>query len=243
MHAGSAAILEARDTLRAHHPTEASMKLYYSPLACSTATRIALYEAGAEPELVEVDGRTKQTSEGGDYRKIHGLGLVPALRADDGELIVENAAVLQYVADRFPEAQLAPRDPSGRRKLHQWLCFIGTELHKAVYVPLLDRNAPEAVKQYAFGHAAPRLSWLSEQLSGRDYLLDQFSVADAYLFAVLNWSVVTPIRLEQWPVLAAYMQRMHARPAVARAFEEEKNAWLAELQRRGESLPAAVTAA
>src|SRR5262249_30087315 len=107
-----------------------SMKLYFSPLACSLATRVALYEAGADAQYVEVDPKTKTTEDGRDYRAVHALGLVPALDLGDGEVLTENAAVLQYVAERFPDAGLAPRDARGRARLQQLLCFIGTELHK-----------------------------------------------------------------------------------------------------------------
>lgn len=171
------------------------MKLYFSPLACSLATRIALYEAGAEAQFVEVDGKTKRTSDDSDFQRINGLGLVPVLVADDGRVLTENAAILPFVADRFPAAALAPTDPDGRTRLHQWLSFIGTELHKSVFVPLLDETAPEAVKAYALARAPKRLDWLATKLEGRSYLLDTLSVADAYLFAVLNWSAVTPIRI------------------------------------------------
>ncbi|WP_437995516.1 glutathione binding-like protein [Sorangium sp. So ce185] len=214
------------------------MKLYFSPLACSLATRIALYEAGAEASFVEVDPKTKRTEDGADFRAVHPLGLVPALEIEGGEILTENAAILQLVADRSPEAGLAPRDPLGRARLQQWLCFIGTELHKAVYVPLLDKAAPAEVKGYALAKADARLGWVAGRLEGREFLLDRFSVADAYLFAVLNWSSVTPVDLNAWPALRAYQARLRARPSVARAFDEEWARFVRETQRHGESLPA-----
>ncbi len=114
------------------------MDLYFSPLACSMASRIALYEADAPARFIEVDPKTKRTLEGEDFLTVNPLGLVPAIRTDDGEVLTENAAILQYIADHFPSAALAPRTGMARSRLHQWLCFIGTELHKAVFVPLLD---------------------------------------------------------------------------------------------------------
>ena len=207
------------------------MKLYFSPLACSLATRIALYEAGADATFVEVDLKTKRTQDGVDFRTIHALGLVPTLVMDNGEILTENAAILQHVADQFPDSGLAPRDPLGRSRLHQWLCFIGTELHKALYVPVLDRNAPEAVKTYALAKAPSRLSWVSAGLDQREYLLDRFTVADAYLSAILNWSTVAPVDLRPWPVIGSYLKRMQARPAVARAMSEEKKLYAVELAR------------
>jgi glutathione S-transferase len=207
------------------------MKLYYSPLACSLASRIAVYEAEAETTFVEVDAHTKTTSDGADFRAINPLGLVPTLVMDDGSTLTENAAILQYIADRFPNASLAPRDPAGRSRLHQWLSFIGTELHKALYVPLLTPSAPEGAKAFALSKAQTRLSWVATMLDGRDYALGAFSVADAYLFAVLNWSRVTPVDLTPWPTITNYQQRLMTRPAVARAFSEERQLFAAEQAR------------
>src|SRR5262249_3892311 len=114
------------------------MDLYFSPLACSMATRIALYEAGAEAHFVEVDTKAKRTRDGADYWRINRLGLVRVTRPDDGELLPENAAILQSVAARYPAAPLAPPAGMDRSRLQQWLCFIGTELHKTLFVPRLD---------------------------------------------------------------------------------------------------------
>src|SRR3954447_2476547 len=124
------------------------MKLYFSPLACSLATRIALYEAGAQATFEEIDAQTKITASGRNLNDIHPLGLVPTLELDDGEVLSENAAVLQYVARSYPEAQLAPTDARGLRRLQQLLCFIGTELHKSVFTPLLAKRAGSDVKSY-----------------------------------------------------------------------------------------------
>lgn len=197
------------------------MQLYFSPLACSMATRIALYEAGADADFVKVDGKTKLTSAQQSYLEINPLGLVPALAIGDGQVLTENAAILQYVAASFPDARLAPSDTLGRARLQQWLCFIGTELHKAVFGPLLDRNASDAVRAYALELSAPRLDLLERHLAGRDFLLDGFSVADAYLVTVLGWTPATPLDLAKWPALQAYVARLRARPSIARALAEE----------------------
>lgn len=207
------------------------MDLYFSPMACSLATRISLYEAGADANFIEVDPRTKLLPGGEDFRQVNPLGLVPVLRTDDGELLTENAAILQYVADRFPLAHLAPESDLGRTRLQQWLCFIGTELHKPVFGPLLDKKAPEVVKAYALEKAPPRLDHLDRHLSNREFLLDHFTVADAYLLAVLNWTAVTPIELPRWPALASFATRMRERPSVARAISEERRLYAAELAR------------
>ncbi len=198
------------------------MKLYFSPLACSLASRIACYEAGADVTFVEVDTKTQRTRDGADYRAVHPLGLVPALVLDDGTLLTENAAVLQHLADRFPEAGLAPRDASGRARLQQMLSFVGTELHKALYVPLLDKKAPEGAKAYALSKAPSRLEWLARQLEGGPYAIGAFSVADAYLHAVLNWSMVTPVDLSPYRAITEYQARVKERPSVRRAFSEER---------------------
>lgn len=197
------------------------MKLYFSPLACSLATRIALYEAGADATFDEVDPKTKRTASGRDFRELHPLGLVPTLELPNGKLLTENAAVLQYVARAFPGAELAPTDPDGTAQLQRWLCFIGTELHKALFTPLLKKHVGPDAKQHALGLADSRLGYVEQHLAGREFLLERFSVADAYLFTILNWSRATPVDLKAWPALSAYHARLRERPCFARAFAEE----------------------
>jgi glutathione S-transferase len=211
------------------------MQLYFLPLACSMATRIALDEAGAPAEYIEVDAGTKRLPDGRAFKEVHPLGLVPTLRTDDGELISENAAVLQYVARRFPEARLGAGDEREEARLQQWLCFIGTELHKALFVPLLDHKAPEAVKTYALEKGRSRLDYLEQALSGREFVLDRFTIIDAYLAAVLNWSMVTPVQLSKWPAIQSYLGKLRDRPSVARAVAEEMALYMAERSRRPSS--------
>ncbi|KJC33801.1 glutathione S-transferase [Bradyrhizobium sp. LTSP885] len=209
------------------------MDLYFSPLACSMATRVALYEAGEQANFLEVDPKTKRVqTDGSDFTKINPLGLVPTLRTDDGVVLTENAAILQYVADRFPQAGLGPTSGAERPRLHQWLCFIGTELHKGLFVPVLDKKAPAEVKTYVLGRYLSRLDYLEDHLKGREYLLDHFSVADAYLVTVINWTMATPpIELAKWPALKAYFDRLRTRPSVAKAIAEEFELYKAELAR------------
>lgn len=209
------------------------MDLYFSPLACSMATRIALYEAGREANYLEVDPKTKVVQkDGSDFRNVNPLGLVPTLRTDDGAVLTENAAVLQYVADRFPQAGIGAAAGIERSRLHQWLCFIGTELHKGLFVPLLDRKAVSDVKAYVLDKNLSRLDYLENYLTGRDYLLDHFSVADAYLVTVINWTMATPpVELAKWPSVKAYYERLRARPSVAKAMAEELELYKAELAR------------
>ena len=209
------------------------MDLYFSPLACSMATRIALYEAGAPANYLEIDPKTKVVlKDGSDFASVNPLGLVPTLRTDDGLVLTENAAILQYVADHFPQAGIATGPGIERSRLHQWLCFIGTELHKGLFVPLLDKKAPPEVKAYVLEKNLSRLDYLENYLKGREYLLDHFSVADAYLVTVINWTMATPpIDLAKWPVLKAYYERLRARPSIAKAVAEEFELYKAELAR------------
>jgi glutathione S-transferase len=198
------------------------MQLYFSPMACSMATRISFYEAGANADFVAVDPKTKRTADGADFRAINPMGLVPTLRTDDGDVLTENAAILQYVADRFPDAALAPKQGLERTRLQQWLNFIGTELHKVVFAPLLSSTANEGAKQFALESAKARLDIVEQHLANREFLLDRFTVADAYLVTVLGWSIVTPVDLKLWPSLARYVARLAERPSVKRALAEER---------------------
>ncbi|MET4066969.1 glutathione S-transferase [Bradyrhizobium sp. S3.2.6] len=210
------------------------MDLYFSPLACSMATRVALYEAGAEANYLEVDPPTKKVlNDGSDFRTVNPIGLVPTLRTDEGVVLTENAAILQYVADRFPQSGLGAAAGIDRTRLHQWLCFIGTELHKGLFIPVLDRKAPQEVKAYVLEKNLSRLDYLDNYLKGRDYLLDHFSVADAYLVTVVNWTMATPpIELAKWPNVRAYYERLRTRPSIAKAIAEEFELYQVEQARK-----------
>jgi glutathione S-transferase len=207
------------------------MDLYFSPLACSMASRIALYEAGASANFIEVDPKSKRTSDGADFRGVNPLGLVPALRIDDGTLLLENAAILQFIAEQYPAAALAPANGLRRAQLQQWLSFIGTELHKALFIPLFDKTLADTTKAKVLETGERRLAYLDRHLAGREFLLDQFNVADGYLLTVLNWTIATPVNLRPWPSVESYIARMKARPAIARALKEEF-ALYAEEQKR-----------
>src|SRR5262245_15415334 len=207
------------------------MDLYFSPLACSMASRIALYEAGGNANFIEVDAKSKRTLDGVDYLTVNPLGLVPALRTDGGTLLLENAAILQFIADGHPAAGLAPSGGLPRAQLQQWLSFIGTELHKALFIPLFDKTLADSSKAKVLETGGRRLAYLDRHLAGRDVLLDEFSVADAYLFTVLNWNIATPVNLQSWPAVARYYGRMKERPAIARALKEEFALYAAEQKR------------
>src|SRR5579864_9763608 len=147
------------------------MKLYYLTGACSLASNISLREAGLKFELVKVDRHTKMTSDGADYREINPKGYVPALRLDNGEILTENDAILQYIADRNPAAKLAP--PAGtmeRYRLMEWLSFINSEVHKQ-FSPLFRQELPEDTKQYARNILSARLEYLQRTMGSRTFLM------------------------------------------------------------------------
>jgi glutathione S-transferase len=197
------------------------MELYYSPLACSLATRIALYEAGADARFHQVDTLAKRTADGADFYAVNPMGQVPVLRTDAGELLTENPVVLQYVADRFPASGLAPAGGMARYRLQQWLNFVTSELHKLVFQPLLDPTSVEGAKGFAQSKIDKRFEHLAKHLDGREFLLDRFTVADCYLVTVLNWARFVGIDLNKWPALLDYFKRVSKRPAVAKALAEE----------------------
>ena len=208
------------------------MDLYFSPVACSGATRIALYEAGAPARFHQVDNRAKRLEDGTDFLTINPMGQVPVLRTDNGELLTENPVVLQYVADQYPESGLAPKDSLQRYRLQQWLNFVTSELHKLVFTPLLSSDSNDGAKEFARSKAPQRLGYLNAHLEGREYLLDRFTVADAYLVTVLNWARFAGIDLAPFPAVLGYFNRLSERPSVARAFAEEFAAYKQEQARR-----------
>jgi len=197
------------------------MKLYYARGACSLASVIALQEAGMRADLVKVDLRTKK-AEGGDFTAVNSKGYVPALRLDDGQVLTENVAVLQYIADRKPEAKLAP--PAGtmeRYRLQEWLSFINSEIHKS-FGPLFNAEAKEETRQYARNLLAKRLSWLEGAMGSRTFLMgESFTVADAYLFTVLSWGAHVGVDIAKWPAIKSYYERIAARPQVIAAMQAE----------------------
>ncbi|MDW8478583.1 MAG: glutathione transferase GstA [Xanthomonadales bacterium] len=198
------------------------MKLYYAPGACSLAPHIALREAGLPFTPVRVDLRRRQTADGQPLAEINPKGYVPVLELDDGQRLTEGIAIAMWIADRAPQAGLAP--PPGdfaRYRLLEWMTFIATELHKA-FSPLFDPQAPEATRARQRERIAARLDFLAPGLATQPFLLgDRFSVADAYLFTVLGWSQYVQFDLAPWPALGAYRERIGARPAVREAMRAE----------------------
>ncbi len=198
------------------------MDLYFAPLACSLSARIALYEAGAQADFIQVDTRAKTLVAGGaSFLTVNPLGQVPVLRRDGGALLTENPVVLQAIGDAYPGSGLVPPPGAARYPVQQWLNFVTSELHKFVFIALLDAQAPEGAKLYAREKAVPRFDYLDAHLAGSDFLTGRFSVADAYLVTILNWAAPSGIDLARWPAVAAYFKRQHQRPSIAKAFAEE----------------------
>ena len=198
------------------------MKLYYSPGACSLSPHITLREAGIPFSLVRVNTKTKETAGGGDYRTVNGKGSVPTLELDDGRRLTEGPAIVQYLADLAPNKALAPASGSFERyQLQEWLNFVTSEIHKQ-FSPLFDPSTHEETKTKQREKLATRFDWLEPQLGDKDYLTGStFTVADAYLFTVLNWSRATGIDLSRWPALQRFVARVAARPTVHEALKAE----------------------
>jgi glutathione S-transferase len=199
------------------------MKLYFSPGACSFSPHVVLREAGLPFQIEKVDLKTHQTAGGVDFYAVNPKGYVPALQLDDGQVLTEGAAIVQYIADLKPESKLAPAAGTmGRYRLQEWLTFIATELHKA-YSPLFKATNPDEVKLTQKDLIGRRLDYVAKHLADQQYLMgDAFTVADAYLFTILRWSKNVNMDLGKWPMLRPYMDRISARPAVAAAMEAER---------------------
>lgn len=198
------------------------MKLYFSPGACSMAPHIVLREAKFTFDLEKVDLAKKQTEGGKDYNQINPKGYVPAIRLDDGQILTEVAVILQYLADQKPEAGLAPKPQTMERyRLMEWLNFLTSELHKQIG-PLFNPKVTGEWKESQLNLLNKRLDYLAQRLDGKHYLTgDKFTVADAYLFTVLNWTTFLKFDLGKWPVLKDYMVRVAARPAVQETLKAE----------------------
>lgn len=198
------------------------MKLYYSNGACSLSPHIVLREAGLPFELVLASTKTHKLLDGTDYYGIHAKGYVPLLELDDGERLGEGPAILQYIADQVPARKLAPANGTmARYRLQEWLNFITSELHKG-FSPLFNPAMPEEAKVLMRAKLGERLSWVDQQLAGKQYLMgDDFTVADAYLFTVTNWAPKVGVETGSLAALGAYRARVAARPAVQEAMKAE----------------------
>ena len=197
------------------------MKLYFSPFACSLASHIAAREAGIPLELESVTLSTKRTAGGADFLAVSPKGQVPTLRLDDGAILTENAAVLQYIADAAPTAGLLPAPGSrDRYRALEWLNYVGTEIHKACFATMFTPDSPPEAKAWARGALDKKLAYVAQQLAGRSFAVgDQFTIADAYL----AWSLMLAQRVGATlaPAAAAYLEGIQKRPAVQAAIAAE----------------------
>lgn len=198
------------------------MKLYYTPGACSLAPHIALREAGLPTELAKVDLKAKKLEDGSDYKAVNPKGYVPALKLDDGSLMTEAAALLQYVADKAPAGRLRPeRDTPAYYTYLEWLTFVSSEMHKGLGT-LFTPDLPAATREATLAKLGDRFKLLDKHLAGRSFLNgDDFTAADAYLFTVTGWAPMVKVDLSAYPNLVAYRKRIAERPAVKEAMTEE----------------------
>lgn len=199
------------------------MRLFYAPGSSSLLPHIVLHEAELPFEPVKVDEHTKAISGGGDYRSVNPLGYVPALVLDDGTLLTEGVAIVQYIADLVPAKKLAP--PNGtieRVKLQGWLNFFASEMHKGGFSPLFYKGVPEEGREVFRVRLRARFSRLDEHLSSNEYLLGrEYSIADAHLFVVSNWASWVNFDLSPYRAVLAYRHRVGSRPAVIAALKAE----------------------
>jgi glutathione S-transferase len=198
------------------------MKLYYAPGACSLAPHVIAREAGLDVRLEKVEfGPDGRWAGGRNYWQINPKGAVPALELDNGELLTENAVILQYLASLAPQAGLGPpAEGMAHWRFLELLNFIATELHKG-FAPLFKQPTP-AVREAAIEALGLRFDLLARQLADRSYLTgERFTIADAYAYVTLNWTRLHRLDLTPWPSLRALMDRIEARPAVRQARREE----------------------
>jgi glutathione S-transferase len=198
------------------------MKLYYAPAACSQAPHIVAREAGLAIDLANVRFPDKVTDDGEKLTDVNPKGAVPALRLDDGEVLTENAVILQYLADLAPNSELAiPASGIERYRLLEGLNFIATELHKG-FGPLWNPATPDSFKEATREALGKKFDYLQGKIGEGPYILgERFSILDAYAFAVLNWTKLHSIDIARWPGLAAYLDRVAARPAVQETLRAE----------------------
>jgi len=196
------------------------VKLYMHPAACSLSPHIACRELDLPIELVEVDRKTHRTAGGEDFLSINGKGYVPALRLEDGRILTEGPAIVQYLADLRPEVGLlAPAGTIERTQTQSWLNFITSEIHKPMAMLLNPTYAP--VRAALLDLVGKRLDWASSQFAGPYLMGEQMTVADPYLFVCLNWSPWNGVDLDRWPLLQSFMARIAARPKVQEALKAE----------------------
>lgn len=199
------------------------MKLYYTPSVCSLAPHIVLREAGYEFELEKVNLKTKKTESGEDFSAINDKSSVPFLVLDSGETLTEGVAIVQYLADQKPETNLAPKNGTMERvHLQEWLSYISTEIHKTHWPLFYTNQVGEQASQVYLQKLKKAYDYVANAMQDKQYLMgDQFTVADAYMYTVLNWHKFIKVDMSPWPVLVEYQQRVAARPKVQEALRAE----------------------
>jgi glutathione S-transferase len=198
------------------------MKLYYSPGACSLSPHIVATEAGIPLELVKVDTKSKTIAKEGDFWAINPKGYVPALQLDDGGVLTEGPAIVQYLADLRPDAGLAPANGTlARARVQEMLSYITSEIHKT-YSPLFNPELHPATREERLNYLRKRYGYLEKVLEGREYLVgERFTIADAYLFVVTRWANAVKLDLGEFPNIRAFQERIRGRKAVQQAMREE----------------------
>src|SRR5882724_1612626 len=194
------------------------MKLYYFTGACSLSPHIVALEAGLPITMVKIDAKTKKTETGADFLAVNSKGTVPALQFDDGRVLTEGPAIVQYLADQKPESGLAPRAGTFERyQLMEMLNYIASEVHKS-FSPLFNPAISAEMRETALTNLSRKVDLLSGFLGKKPYLMgNTVPVADAYLFTLLNWTGHVKIDLAKWPVLAEFTSRIAHRPKVQEA--------------------------
>jgi glutathione S-transferase len=198
------------------------MKLYYFAGACSLSPHIVLLEAGLAHTMVKINPKTKKTESGADYLTVNSKGAVPALELDDGRVLTEGPAIVQYLADLKPESGLAPRAGTFERyQLMEILNYLTSEVHKS-FTPLFNPASSAEMKETAVANLTKKFDWLSGFLDKKPFLLgNTFTVADAYLFTLLSWTGHVKFDLSKWPILIDYKSRIAQRPKVIEAMKAE----------------------
>ncbi|QFT57006.1 Glutathione S-transferase GST-6.0 [Microbulbifer sp. THAF38] len=212
-----------RDCLMPRNPFgRITVKLFYAPGACSLSPHIVALEAGIDLDLCKVDLKTHTLENGDDFHRVNPKGYVPALQLEGGELLTEGAAIMQFLAEQKPDADLAP--PVGtldHYRMLEWLNFLSAEVHKC-FLPLFW-NGSEEEKKKAQEKILRRMDYVEEQLQSDFLLGDALSVADTYLYVIIRWLKALHFDMSRWPRLQAFQQRMEMRPAVQQALQEEKS--------------------
>lgn len=198
------------------------MKLYYSPGACSLSPHIIAHELGLPLTLVKVDTKTKRTESGADFWQINPKGYVPVLELDNGEVLTEGPAIVQYLVDQKGNAVLAGANGTlARTRVQEMLNYITSEIHKS-YSPLFNEATPEVTRAERKAYLAKRYDFIEKILAKQPWLVgDHFTVADAYLFTVTRWAAFVQFDLSAFPNLRAFQDRVAARPAVQAAMAKE----------------------